>query len=131
MAKRTVSPKLGVIKAPVITDEKVVVVHHCTQAGVIGEMSGLLKLISDQIYDNGEKGLAITVPALGTKIVEMSLKIDDLRTTVSGLVKYISEDTGEKRAIEKQKLSTRQWTEITIASIIAVAGIVVTIILKT
>jgi hypothetical protein len=119
------------IKAPLISDEKVVVVHHCTQEGVIGEMLGLLKQVTAQIYGNGQKGLASTVPALSTEIAGMSEKIDNLAITVSGLAKYIAEDTGEKRAVEKHKLSSASWTAIISSIVFAIAGIIITIILKT
>jgi hypothetical protein len=121
----------GVVKVPVIADKEVVVIHHCTQEASIGEMTGLLKQISAQIYGNGQKGLAITVPALSTEIADMSKKIDHLATVVSGLTIYISEDAGEKRAIEKHKLSSASWTAIISSIVFAIAGIIITIILKT
>jgi hypothetical protein len=129
MAKK-ITPAIGTIEAPVIK-EKVVVVHHCTQATVIGEMCGLLKQISAQIYGNGQKGLAATVPILSEKIEDMSSDINKLSVNVSAMMKYVYEDSGEKRATEKHKISAASWTAIISSIILSIGAIIVTIILKT
>jgi hypothetical protein len=120
----------NIIKAPLI-DKEVIVVHHCSQESNIGEMTGLLKQISAQIYGNGHLGLSTTVPILSSKITEMSDHLTALSTNVSALMKYMAEDTGENRAVERARLSASQWTAIISSSIIALGAIVVTIILET
>jgi hypothetical protein len=130
MTKKVV-PTLGVIKAPVIADKEVVVLHHCTQEASIGEMTAMLKQISAQIYGNGQKGLATTVPALSTEIADMAGKITNLTVNVSAMMKYVYEDAGEKRVIERHKLSTASWTAIISSIIVGLAAIIITIILKT
>jgi hypothetical protein len=94
-------------------------------------MCGLLKQISAQNYGNGQKGLAATVPILSEKIEDMSSDINKLSVNVSAMMKYVYEDSGEKRATEKHKISAASWTAIISSIILSIGAIIVTIILKT
>ena len=110
--------------------EEAVVVHHCTQEAVIGEMMGLMKRMVLQVYGNGQKGLAFSVPELSTKIDGLTEQVHLLNVTVSGVAKFQAEMIGEVRTEEKMKLNTRQWTQIIVASIIGVSSIAVALLIK-
>jgi hypothetical protein len=107
-----------------------IVIHHCTQEATIGEMFGLLKRMTHQIYGNGQKGLAITVPELSVKIDNLVETTRLLSTNVSALAKFQAERTGDIRTEDKVKLSSRQWTQIALVSIIGTSSIVVTLLIE-
>lgn len=118
-----------IVEAKVLA-EKVVVVHHCTKETEIGEMCGLLRKVVEKVFGNGQPGLMVTVPELSTKIDGLTSEISALATNVSALMKYMAEDTGEHRAVDRGKLSTASWTAIISSIILTIGGIIVTIILK-
>lgn len=104
--------------------------HKCNQEAVIGEMHGLLKRMVQQVYGNGQKGLATTVPELSTRIETLSEDIVLLSTNVSGLMRFMSETEGAKSQGEKDGFSARQRAGIIVTGIIGVTMIVITIVFK-
>lgn len=94
-------------------------------------MYGLLKKTVEKVFGNGQPGLSITVPELSVKIDMLAEKIGGLSTNVSALMTFMSEDIGETRGVEKRKISARGWAAIIASSILGLAAIIVTIILKT
>jgi hypothetical protein len=108
--------------------KEVIVVHHCTKEEKLGEMMGLMKRMTQQVYGNGQKGLAFTVPELSVKIEDLSQTIQLLRTNVSALMRFQAERTGDLRTEEKYRLSAIQWTGIIMASIVGFSGIIVALL---
>jgi hypothetical protein len=107
--------------------KKCVVVHHCSQEEHIGEMMALMKRLVQQVYGNGQKGLAFTVPELGVRIDSLAADIKDLSTNVSALMRFEAETAGEHKAGDKHGLSSRAWAGIIISAVLGVSAIVITL----
>jgi len=110
--------------------KKVVVIHHCTQEKALGEMMSLVKIVVQEVYGNGQKGLSQTVPAQTIRIDNLAVEINLLSTNVSALMKYMNETIGGRIVKEKLKLSRAQWTGIIISAVVSCSAIIVAIILK-
>lgn len=105
-------------------------IHQCNQEAMIGEMFGLLKRITHQVYGNGQKGLAFTVPELSVKIDNLVETTRLLSVNVSALAKFQAERTGDIRTEEKIKLTARQWTQISLVAIIGISSIIITLVIE-
>jgi hypothetical protein len=105
-------------------------IHPCSQQQTIGEMHGLLKTLVKQVYGNGHKGLATTVPELSTKIEILSETIVLLSQNVSALMKFENEVTGKEIYIEKNGLTTRGRAAILVSAIVGGASIITALIVK-
>lgn len=111
--------------------------HTCFHENEWGQMNQVIKGLVKQIYGNGQKGMAFAIPEMQTSIHAMTIEMGELKTAVSGVLKYVSSsegfEAGQKEATERhEKLESvkRHKTQITVAGILGFASIVVTLIIK-
>jgi hypothetical protein len=109
----------------------------CKHENDWGQINQVIAGMVKEIYGNGTRGLAKTVPRLEEKIDAMREDIVLLTTTVSGITKFVSESRGFEKgkteatiANERESSTRRQKVQIMITAIIGAASIVVTLILK-
>jgi hypothetical protein len=72
-----------------------------------------IQMLKKEIYGNGEKGLAKSVAILSDNVKDLKKTTEDLRTSVSGLHKFMDETTGYKKHIDR----TAPWIAILIAGL--------------
>jgi len=106
------------------------VVHVCKQEKEIGEISALIGRLVSQVYGNGQKGLATSVPELSNKIDNLSETITLLSTNVSAMMKFQNEMIGARNFEEKAGITSRQKAGIYISAILGTASIITALILK-
>jgi hypothetical protein len=90
----------------------------------------LLERIVKQVYGNGQKGLASTVPELSTKIETLIDTTGLLSTNVSAMMRFQSELKGIEIHKEKDGFSRRQQAGLYISVIIGMASILTALIIK-
>jgi hypothetical protein len=111
--------------------------HICNKENELGKMSAILDKISSEVYGNGQLGLAKTVPRLEEKISQLSdtiihtnTAIAAQTTVIANLVSFQDSLLGADKYKKGKKLSAASWTAIISSTIIGIAAIIVTILLK-
>ena len=72
-----------------------------------------IQMLKKEIYGNGEKGLAKSVAILSDNVKDLKKTTEDLRTSVSGLHKFMDETTGHKKHVDR----SAPWVAILIAGL--------------
>jgi uncharacterized protein (UPF0335 family) len=106
--------------------------HHCIQKEKLGSLVHSVERIEKELF-NGDEGLIKAVPVLTNNVKQLSDDINnlgsdikDLRTVISGIVKYTSEDVGMKREADdnkKARLTNFQMFGIVMAAIVGLFSI--------
>ena len=111
--------------------------YVCPHEADFGEMKAKIKAMEKVLYGNGQKGLQNQLVELNTNL-ELRKPVDeDIRKNVSAMVRFMQECDTEKKVrngIDHEKIeeyrTKRADTYKTITIIVAVAGLLVTVILK-
>ena len=72
-----------------------------------------IQMLKKEVYGNGEKGLAKSVAILSDNVKDLKKTTEDLRTSVSGLHKFMDETTGHKKHVDR----SAPWVAILIAGL--------------
>ena len=72
-----------------------------------------IQMLKKEIYGNGEKGLSKSVAVLSDNVKDLKKTTEDLRTSVSGLHKFMDETIGYKKHIDR----SAPWVAILIAGL--------------
>jgi hypothetical protein len=67
---------------------------------------------------------------IGEQIKNLTTNVSDLRIAISGLTKFMDENTGIRNYKEKQSLSARQRASVYISAILGLSSIVITLIIE-
>jgi len=100
--------------------------HVCNKEDSIDILTESVEKIRATIYGNGQPGMKADMACIKTKIENIETTMTSLATSTSGILQYINETKGA----EKQKLSNKQKTRVIISSIISIAGIIISLIIK-
>ena len=111
--------------------------HTCLHEQDFGRLIAIQTNIIKEFYGNGQEGISKTIPRMQVQLASLTEAVAGQSTAISALAKAVTEINSvngyrekEKGDREKEKLSTRQRTQIIITSILGVAGIITTILLK-
>lgn len=96
--------------------------HDCIQEKELGELRSSVSRFGKEIFGNGKEGLSTTVPKLTVEVANLKDSIDDLRTAISGLNRFMNEERGSKSAFK----NAAPWVSI----MVAVIAIAVSVIVK-
>ena len=83
-----------------------------------------MKRLIQEIYGNGQKGLARTMPEMHTKIDILIREQEQLRTAVSGILKFVQETQG----YQEGKNAVKQKTLANIYRISLITGIIIAVL---
>lgn len=79
---------------------------HCKYDGRLGEMEAVMKRLIQEIYGNGQEGLARTMPRQAQKMDILIMEVAELKTAVSGILRYVQETQGFQQGKRDQKQKT-------------------------
>ena len=117
MAKKNIETK--------VTNEPQII-YKCDREKEITELQTDVSDLIHIIKDNGQKGLQTVVTELRVKLDTLIDQMPLITSALNAVAKQQSEYTGEI----KYKAIQRQKTAILVSSILSVAGIIVTAIIK-
>ena len=89
-----------------------------------GQINEVIKGLVKQIYGNGQKGMAFTIPMMQSDIQDMTFQMAELKTAVSGVLKFVNESEGYKKGVTEAKQTNFTAWQKTSMAIAAIAGIV-------
>lgn len=104
--------------------------HPCIHEQDFGRLIAIQTNIVKEFYGNGSEGISKTIPRMQTQLASLTEAVAGQSTAISALAKAVTEINTVSTYREKEKLSTRQRTQIVITAIIGVLGITVTVLLK-
>jgi len=96
---------------------------YCRKEGEIAEIHADLNTLKKIVMGNGQEGLAMSVPKLSQNVNELSSSAKDLRTAVSGLLKFQEGMQGEQKGKSELRKRNRWIIGILITALIGVAGL--------
>jgi len=111
----------------VIQEELKNVKHVCIQEKEIGWLSEINKRIITELYGNGQEGVAKTVLKLEDKIQMQTESIVELKSAVSGILKFVNETTGQGKADETRKQKIVRRAKV-VGAVVAVLAFLFTLI---
>lgn len=95
--------------------------HDCIQEKELGELRSSVNRFGKELFGNGKEGLSTTVPKLTVEVTNLKDSIDDLRTAISGLNKFMNEERGSQSAFK----NAAPWVSIMVAVIAIAVSVVV------
>jgi len=104
--------------------------HTCLHEQDFGRLIAIQTNIIKEFYGNGHEGISKAIPRMQVQLASLTEAVAGQSTAISALAKAVTEINSVNGYREKEKLSTRQRTQIIITSILGVAGIITTILLK-
>jgi len=99
--------------------------HHCKQEHKLGDMESKINRMDKELF-NGEGGLIKIVPVLAKSVDNLNESVNDLRTVISGIKKYVFEDEGGKKReddIKRTRLTNFKMFGIVMAGIVGLCSI--------
>lgn len=105
----------------------------CKHDSEFGEMRSVVKGLVKEIYGNGQRGLARSIPEMSTRIDTLIMETAELKTAVSGILRFVSEEEGrgkERRESLTEKQAAWQRSGVKISAILGVCSIITALILK-
>jgi hypothetical protein len=104
--------------------------HSCIHEQDFGKLIAIQTNIIKEFYGNGHEGMSKTIPRMQVQLASLTEAVAGQSTAISALAKAVTEINTVSSYREKEKLSTRQRTQIVITLILGVAGITTTVLLK-
>ena len=104
--------------------------HNCIHEQDFGKLIAIQTNIIKEFYGNGHEGISKTIPKIQVQLATLTDIAAGQSTAISALAKAVTEINTINTYTEKEKLSTRQKTQIVITAILGIAGIITTVILK-
>jgi hypothetical protein len=95
--------------------------HDCIQEKELGELKSSVARFGKELFGNGKEGLSTTVPKLTVEVTNLKESIDDLRTAISGLNRFMDETKGSQNTFK----NAVPWISVMVA-VIALAFTIVT-----
>jgi len=102
--------------------------NKCDKEGKIAEMTTVLTGLVKQVYGNGQPGIAFTIPAMQRQLEHLSASHEELRTAISGIMKYVNECEGVKEGrsqVKRDSFTTMQRTSIIITALVGTTTIII------
>lgn len=95
--------------------------HNCIQEKELGELKSSVTRFGKELFGNGKEGLSATVPKLTVEVTSLKESINDLRTVISGLNRFMDETKGSQNTFK----NAVPWISVMVA-VIALAFTIVT-----
>jgi hypothetical protein len=95
--------------------------HDCLHEKELGELTSSVNRFGKEIFGNGKEGLSATVPKLTVEVTNLKESIDDLRTAISGLNRFMDETKGSQNTFK----NAVPWISVMVA-VIALAFTIAT-----
>lgn len=95
--------------------------HNCIQERKLGELKSSVTRFGKELFGNGKEGLSATVPKLTVEVTSLKESINDLRTVISGLNRFMDETKGSQNTFK----NAVPWISVMVA-VIALAFTIVT-----
>lgn len=91
--------------------------QYCSKEAEIAQIQTDLKLVKKAVMGNGKDGLIVTVPVLSQNVSELKDTVGELRTGLSGFLKYQQSEEGKDIAKREEKRRTRAIVSLMIGLI--------------
>jgi hypothetical protein len=93
--------------------------HDCSKQAEITRLEVEVEYLNDIIKDNGQLGLHTTVIKLTETSRNLCESVESLKTTISGINKFMYEYEGDRKRVEKNNIAMK-WIVGTLLTIIVV-----------
>jgi hypothetical protein len=104
--------------------------HQCLHEQDFGKLIAIQTNIIKEFYGNGHEGMSKTIPRMQVQLASLTEAVAGQSTAISALAKAVTEINSVSVYREKEKLSSRQRTQIIITFILGIAGITTTVLLR-
>lgn len=104
--------------------------EYCRKEAEISEMHTDIKTLKRIVMGNGQPGLSVTVPELNRNVQNLNDTIGHLTTGVSGLLKFQENQIGMQQGKNIVRKRNRWIIGVFITVMLAMGGIIITLITR-